>query len=136
MIYPYGVNLLHLQVNDCKPDMVREAFAAGARFLSSSFGTPIGICLQFQKEKPELMYCLEELLKGLIGLSASDPTEFLIALHCLGDDFPMLLKSGSSYLPSFLGKILVPLPQELHYNERQSIYEEMPLPMLNMATQM
>jgi len=128
VFYPAGINVLHLLVYLRQPESIQEAFAAGAKFLSSSIGTPISVCLQSKLNVLELKDCLDALLDRLTELSNTNPADFRIALHCLGDDFPRLLNSHSSNLPFFLETILVPLPPEFRYTQELCINGKLPLP--------
>jgi len=112
VIYPCQVNILHLFALLDKPEHISKAMELGAKFLKSCYGTPIEICLDLEEKSPAKDECLDKLLDGLIALSDSNPMDFRIALHCLDEDFCLLLKCESAFLASFLQTILVPLPKE------------------------
>ena len=127
VISPCQVNILHLFVLQGEPDLISEAMALGAKFQKGYFGTPITICLNAEEKSSTRDECCDQLLDGLIALSDSNPMDFLIALHFMDTDFPLLLKCESAFLASFLQTILVPLPKEFIVKSPIGVGDILPL---------
>jgi len=128
VIYPCKINVLHLLVNQERPELLTEAMTLGAKFLKSQYGTPIALCLKLEDKTAAKEECLDQLLDGLVELSDSNPKDFMIALHELDEDFPKLLQCDSAFLSSFLQTILVPLPKEFIYMHKIRLGNVQPLP--------
>ena len=127
MLYPQKVNVLHLLTYLQQPKLVYSALVGGGKVVKSVYGTPISICLKTVQKPVELDQCLDSLLDGLIKLSENNSIEFIVALQGIDEDLPGLLRSESTFLPSFLQTILVPLPSQFSYKHKVNIGARLPL---------